>query len=231
MSLLFSVFDGSYCTSGVGNPIAFAYQMVFVCWVKPNESAGYGELMASGVNGSINDRNSILIVASGAVGALSREAGGGQSAPLGGSTTPGVWYQVMGRFAASNHRRAFLDGTSVAFNLADRPTGAPNVFNVGARPDGGGSFNGLIAHPYVVYCADNDAWSTFLAQSQDTKPLDMVDVDLLHYWPDVMTDAVGGLDLTPVNSPEISDDEPELFLSSGQTSVFSSAVFQNKVFK
>lgn len=204
----------SQCLSYAGAPVT-AVPVTLACWLYLDDS------ITPTVFGLFNHTNQSgvhfdylqLLIQSGTVGARAYSIAGGASALATTALGLNAWHHACGVFAANNDRRAYLDGANKGTNTtAITPAGLDRT-GVGAHIKDEGNaffFSGRIAFPAIWNAALTDDEAAMLADGA-WPPLVRPN-NLVAFWPlngaAPEPDIVGGYDLTPVNSPTVTDNPP-----------------------
>lgn len=139
---------------------------------------------------------------------------GSQSAQSTAGFGANAWHHACGVWAATNDRRAYIDGGNRGNDANNVVPDAPDRTSVGRRGDATPTryFSGAIAEAAIWSAALTDAEVAVLGRGYC--PLFVRPQSLVAYWPlirDPDNDLVGGYNLTPYNSPTVARHAPMLY--------------------
>ena len=128
-----------------------------------------------------------------------------------------TWHHACGVFAATNDRRAFIDGGSRGNEATNRTPGGLDFMDLAASNGKMGTglasyLNGLLAEAAIWNAALTDAEVAILATG--VRPWQVRPQNIVAYWPCVRDqdyDLVGGYDMTPLNTPTIAAHVPVIY--------------------
>ena len=144
--------------------------------------------------------------------------------------TINTWHTAQAVFAASNDRRAYLDGGNKGTSSVDlTPAGIDKVM-LAFGTAGGAYLDGNLAESAIWDVALSDDEVADLGKW--VSPLFIRPGNLVAYWPLIGSeniDWVGGHHLTPINSPTVGDHPPKIIMPTLQALMVPSGVITIEV--
>jgi hypothetical protein len=202
----------------IASAVKTATPLTMACWFYSDDIAAYQVLMSLKHNGSATGFNTFFLAAVGSVvGDPIRAFTGAAAAFSFADTTTGysanTWHHACAVFAASNDRRAFIDGGSKGTeNTARVPAGINETLIAKAGSTGLAQYmSGRIAEVAIWNVALSDAEVALLAKG--FSPLFIQPHNLVAYYPlirDDDNDWIGGFNLTAVNAPTVGTHPPQI---------------------
>jgi len=151
------LFDGSGDWLDYAGALVSGQPLTLACFFK-RTSVGNDRLVTIGVNGTDENYNSIWLSSAGAVLAVSATTTATSAAStLVLASTDLDWHSGMAVFAATNDRRAYLDGANKGTSINTRAPAGQNTTRLGASLASAAGFNGYLARVAIWSAALDDA--------------------------------------------------------------------------
>lgn len=203
--------DASNQVLRVEQAVRTTYPLTMACWFNVDDDSVIHTLMCLvGKSGSdCHVLRALRAVESRHIGADTRSSLGWGSASSDTGYTVGQWHHACGVFASATNRKAFLDGDPGNQNATNRTPAGLDRTSIGSYDRDTSPLwfvSGLVAEAAIWAVALTDAEVAILAKGYS--PLFIRPQSLVAYWPlirDPDNDAVGGYNLTPVNSPTVAN--------------------------
>lgn len=210
------LFDGIDDYLERNSAIKSATPFTVLMWIKTTDVNTTQNIFCSGTSGSDNQAH--LLQAAGTADDRIRAQTRTTSGVFADTTTQyttAIWLPIVGVFASTTDRRAFISGGSKGTNATSRvPSPLPSYTRIGTSPLNTGPFSGLIAKVCFWGIALDDADVASASAAAD--PSTVQSGSVLSYWPlsSDANDVVGTNHLT-VSGAVLDSDNPGAITKTG----------------